>query len=263
MWVWFIITSVWIGVEVFVVTCATKNCMPRLATILIQRSGVYAQMGWGVHFRFMIEFPTNFGKTLGHPGRRISFKFCMDHRFSLSFEIIFSSCACRSLLNNRLTKNSAAPFWEPHFTSRLVRLLTLYRHTSFHTNLPLAGVFAITVFVVHNLYDNLHIFWKGISIEEAYSVIKPGNEIKCWPKSPSKWLAARTSLCIFDQAASFERGFCNIFKCTRILFFVAMLSQSPSLPFDSVQACLHGRECVHFGQQANMWFYTYSSMLCP
>ena len=42
-----------------------------------------------------------------------------------------------------------------------------------------------------------------------------------------------------------------------------MPSQSPSLPFDSVQACLHGRECVHFGQQANMWFYTYSSMLCP
>ena len=25
-------------------------------------------------------------------------------------------------------------------------------------------------------------------------------------------------------------------------FFVAMHSQSPSLPFDSVQACLHGRE---------------------
>ena len=69
---------------------------------------------------------------------------------------------------------------------------------------------------------------------------------------------------IFDQAASFERGFCNIFKCTRVLFFfVAMPSQSPSLLFDSVQACLHGRECVHFGQKANMWFYTYSSMLCP
>ena len=64
---------------------------------------------------------------------------------------------------------------------------------------------------------------------EAYSVIKKsGNEIKCWPKSPSKWLAARTSLCIFDQAASLERGFCNIFKCTRVLVFVAMPSQSPS-----------------------------------
>ena len=55
----------------------------------------------------------------------------------------------------------------------------------------------------------------------------------------------------------------NMFKYTRVLFFVAMPSQSPSLPFDSVQACLHGREWVHFGQQANMWFYTYSSMLCP
>ena len=42
-----------------------------------------------------------------------------------------------------------------------------------------------------------------------------------------------------------------------------MPSQSPSLPFDSVQACLHGREYVDFGQQANMWFYTYSRMLCP
>ena len=79
----------------------------------------------------------------------------------------------------------------------------------------------------------------------------------------SKWLAARTSLCIFDQAASFERGFCSIFKCTRVLVLVAMPSQNPSLPFDSVQACLHGRECVHFGQQAKMWFYTYSSRLCP
>ena len=67
----------------------------------------------------------------------------------------------------------------------------------------------------------------------------------------------------FDHTASFERGFCNIFKCTRVLFFVAMPSQSPSLPFDSVQACLHGRECVDFGQQTNMWFYIYSSMLCP
>ena len=52
----------------------------------------------------------------------------------------------------------------------------------------------------------------------------------------------------------------QMYTCT---FFVAMPSQSPSLPFDSVQACLHGRECVHFGQQTNMWFYTYSSMLCP
>ena len=52
----------------------------------------------------------------------------------------------------------------------------------------------------------------------------------------------------------------QIYTCT---FFVAMPSQSPSLPFDSVQACLHGRECVDFGQQTSMWFYTYSSMLCP
>ena len=52
----------------------------------------------------------------------------------------------------------------------------------------------------------------------------------------------------------------QMYTCT---FFVAMPSQSPSLPFDSVQVCLHGRECVDIGQQANMWFYTYSSMLCP
>ena len=62
---------------------------------------------------------------------------------------------------------------------------------------------------------------------EAYSVIKKsGNEIKCWPKSPSKWLAARTSLCIFDQAASFERGFCNIFKYTRVLFLLLCLPKA-------------------------------------
>ena len=46
------------------------------------------------------------------------------------------------------------------------------------------------------------------------------------PKSPSKWLAARTSLCIFDQAASFERGFCNIFKCTRVLFLLLCLPKA-------------------------------------
>ena len=42
-----------------------------------------------------------------------------------------------------------------------------------------------------------------------------------------------------------------------------MPSQSPSLPFGRIQACLHGRECVDLGQRANTWFYTYSSMLCP
>ena len=125
------------------------------------------------------------------------------------------------------------------------------------------GGFAIT-FLLFTTCLTTCTFLERYFDREAYSVIKKsGNELKCWPKSPSKWLAARTSLCIFNQAASFERGFCNIFKCTRVLFSVAMPSQSPSLPFDSVQACLHGRECVHFGQQANMWFYTYSSMLCP
>ena len=67
----------------------------------------------------------------------------------------------------------------------------------------------------------------------------------------------------FHHAASLDRGFCNIFKCTRVVCFVAMPSQSPSLPFDSVQARRHGQDCVDFGQQTNMWFYTYSSMLCP
>ena len=52
----------------------------------------------------------------------------------------------------------------------------------------------------------------------------------------------------------------QMYTCT---LFVAMPSQSPSLPFDSVQACLRGRECVHVGQQTNMWFYTFSSLLCP
>ena len=50
----------------------------------------------------------------------------------------------------------------------------------------------------------------------------------------------------------------QMYTCT---FFVAMPSQSPLLPFDSVQACLLGWECVHFGQQANMWF-THIQVCC-
>ena len=46
------------------------------------------------------------------------------------------------------------------------------------------------------------------------------------------------------------------FKMYPCIFFVVLPSQSPSLPFQRVEACLHGRECVHFGQQANLWFYT-------
>ena len=40
------------------------------------------------------------------------------------------------------------------------------------------------------------------------------------------WLAPRTSLNNFDQAASFERGFCNIFKCTPVLFLLLCLPKA-------------------------------------
>ena len=127
-------------------------------------------------------------------------------------------------------------------------------------------VFAIT-FLLFTTCMTTCTFLERYFDREAYSVIKIRKRNKMLTKITlevhDSLLAARTSLCNFDQAASFERGFCNIFKCTRVLFFVAMPSPNPSLPIDSVQACLHDRECVDFGQQANMWFYTYSSMLCP
>ena len=80
------------------------------------------------------------------------------------------------------------------------------------------------------------------------------------------WLAARMSLCKFDQAASFELRFCNIFKCTRILFFFFLLLFLPkALRYHLTvytHVCMVGNTSSS-GQQANMWFYTCSSMLCP
>ena len=124
------------------------------------------------------------------------------------------------------------------------------------------GVFAIT-FLLFTTCRTTCTFLERYFDREAYSVIK----IRKWNKMLTKitlevqvW---RTSFFNFDQAASFERGFCNIFKCTRVLFLLLCLPKAFRYHFDSVQACLHGRECVDFGQQANMWFYTYSSTLFP
>ena len=60
---------------------------------------------------------------------------------------------------------------------------------------------------------------------EAYSVIK---KIRKWNKMLTKitGFMARSKNVLVQLQASFERGFCNIFKCTRVLFLLLCLPKA-------------------------------------
>ena len=124
------------------------------------------------------------------------------------------------------------------------------------------GVFAIT-FLLFATCMTTCTFLERYFNREAYSVIKIRKRNKMLTKITLEVACSKNVLVHLRRSSKLWAQILQNFQMYTCTFFVAMPSQSPSLPFDSVQGCLHGRECVHFGQQVNMWFYTYSSMLCP
>ena len=111
------------------------------------------------------------------------------------------------------------------------------------------------------MHDNLHIFGRYFD-REAYSVIKKiRKRNKMLTKITLKVARRKNVLEHLRLSSKLWVRILQHFQMYTCTFFVAMSFQSPSLPFDSVQACLHGRECVHFGQQANIWFYEPGSEL--